>query len=221
MNLNEYIEKKNFKPLSDKEIAHGKNGLKIYGTQEQMPWTTIFARIESGQDIEEIGKQYGHARKIALFAKLYGVEVDEKKRLFVEKEASQRQEIQEIANEEGVEVAKTLLQRVNEVAPDYEKNLAIFANKMLLKAIEKLDDKFLEDSGMLNMSKAVQIASDTVGVTQRHASAANIHAGKIEVQGFTVHLDSPKALAPLLSPEDCDALDAELVTDDKDTHGDS
>ena len=211
MTLNEYIEKKNFKPLSDKEIAHGKSNLKIYGTQEPMPWATIFTRIQTGQDIEEIGKQYGHARKIALFAKLHGVDIDEKKRLFVENETKQREQIQDIANEEGVEVAKTLLQRVNEVAPDYEKKLAIYADKLLDKAIDKLDDNFLEASDMLNMSKAVQTASDTVGVTQRHASAVNLNAGKIDVQGFTVHLDAPPKLPPLLTPEDCDDIDAEVL----------
>ena len=209
MKLNDYV--KNLKPLTEKELAKGKSNLKIYGTQDPMPWATIFARIESGQDIEEIGKQYGHARKIALYAVLNGVDVDEKKRLFVEKEQEQRQVIQEIANTDGVEVAKTLLQRVNEVAPDYERNLAVFADKMLKKAISKLDDNFLETSDMLNMANAVQKSSDTVGVTQRHANAANINAGEIKVQGFTVHLDSPATLPPLLTPDDCDVIDAELL----------
>ena len=215
MTLDEYT--KNLKPLTEKELSKGKANLKIYGTQEPMPWTTIFARIESGQDIEEIGKQYGHARKIALFAKMHNVAVNEKKRLFVKKEVEQRETIQEIANTEGVEAAKTLLQRVNEVAPDYERSLAIFANKTVLKAIDKLDDNYLEASDMLSMAKAVQTASDTVGVTQRHASASNIHAGEIKVQGFTVHLDTPPTLPPLLSKDDCDVIDAELLEAKNDT----
>lgn len=191
MNLDDYIEHKGFKPLTEKELSHGKSALRIYGTQEPMPWTTIFARIESGQDIEEIGKQYGHARKIALFAKLHQVDVDPAKKAFVENEAKQREAIQDIANEEGVEVATTLLQRVNEITPDFSTKVATFATKLVDKAISKLDDKFLEASDMLSMAKAVQTTTDTVGITQRHANAASITAGKIEVQGFQFVLDEP------------------------------
>ena len=191
MNLDEYIEKKNFKPLSDKEIAHGKNHLRIYGTKDPMPWQVIFTRIESGQDIEEIGKQYGHARKIALFAQLNGVSVKPDLQEFVQKEAEQREQIQHIANEHGVDTATTLLQRVNEVAPDFQQSVATFADKLVRKAITKLDDKFLEAADMLSMAKAVQTTTDTVGVTQRHASASVINTGDIKVQGFDFVLDLP------------------------------
>ena len=211
MSLDEYIKFKNFKPLSEKEIAHGRTALRIYGTQEPMPWGTIFARIESGQDIEEIGKQYGHARKIALFAKLNGVDIDPVKQEFVETEAEHRKQIQHIANTEGVEVATTLLQRVNEIAPDFDTNMAILADKMVKKAISKLDDKFLEASDMLNIAKAVQTTTDTIGKTQRHASATSIHTGKIEVQGFSFVLDVPTEV-PVIE----ESLEA-VITDEGNT----
>ena len=191
MNLESYIKEKKYKPLTDKELAKGKEALRIYGTQTPMPWATIFTRIESGQDIEEIGKQYGHARKIALYAQLAGVTTDPALQTFVETEAAQREQIQEIANTHGVDKAATLLQRVNEIAPDFQTDLATFASKMVKKAIGKLDDRFLEASDMLSMAKAVQTTTDVVGVTQRHASASVINTGDIKVSGFDFVLDMP------------------------------
>lgn len=204
--LEEFIEKKGYKPLTEKEISKGKDALCIYGTKTPMPWSTIFTRIESGQDIEEIGKQYGHARKIALFAQLHGVTADPQLEEFVTTEARQREQIQEIANEHGVEKAVTLLQRVNEIAPDFEKKVAMFADKMVKKAIDKLDEKYIEASDMVNLAKAVQTTTDTVGVTQRHASATQINTGDIKVTGFDFVLGAPP---PQAQVTDADVVDIE------------
>ena len=203
MSLEDYITKNNYKPLTEKEISKGRQSLRIYGTSTPMPWNTIFARIESGQPLEEIGKQYGHARKIALFAQLQGIEVNPHYVKVVEDEVKSRQQIDHIANT-APETALTLLQRVNEVAPDFERDTALLGSKFIATISRKLDDKFIEATDIKALADAYQKTTDTVGVTQRHASAVNINTGDIKVTGFDFVLDAPP------SPSEDAAVDAEV-----------
>ena len=44
---------------------------------------------------------------------------------------------------------------------------------------------------MEKVAKAVQIATDIVGVTQRHSAGVSISAGAVKVDGFEFVLDVP------------------------------
>jgi len=185
MTLDEFIEYKQFKPLTEKEIANGKSKLRIYGTNEPMPWSTIYTRIAAGQDMEEIAHMYGHARKIALFAKLEGITEQPPLKEIVEDEVRQRKTLQTIANK-SPEAAETLMQMVNEIAPSFQEEVAMFANEVVIKARTKLKEQFLEATDILALTKAVQTVTDTTGHTQRFASANNTtNNTHIQVAGFT------------------------------------
>jgi len=184
MTLDEFIADRGFKPLTEKEISNGKSKLRIYGTNEPMPWTTIYTRIASGQPIEEIVQQYGHARKLTLFAQLEGIAPQPELENIVQDEIDNRKRIQAVANS-SEEAARTLMDRVNEVAPDFATNVACFADEVVTKAREQLRGKFIESTDILALTKAVQTVTDSTGHTTRHASQttnANVH---IQVAGFT------------------------------------
>ncbi len=202
--IDRYIELKKYKPLTEKEISKGKESLRIYGTQDPMPWSTIFTRLASGQPIEELAYQYGHGRKLTLFAKLNNVQLDKELSDIVTQETNTRNKIVKIANDDP-NTAITLLQRVNEECPDFQSNVALFADKLLQRAITKLDDKYIEASDMEKLANAVQKSTDIVGVTQRHASAVNIaNTNNIAVSGFDFVLDPPPTTT----------IDAEVTTDE-------
>ena len=191
-NIDLFIELKGFKPLSEKELHRGKS-LKIYGTQNDMPWNTIYNRMASGQPLSEIGKQYGHLRKLVLWAKMDGVTLDQQTQDIIKREQTIRKEIIEVANDDP-EKAKTLLDRVNEVSPDFQQNVALFADKLLIKATEKLNDKFLEPQDFTHLATAVQKVTDTVGITQRHSGGININNNSLAIpEGFGLIAATPPA----------------------------
>ena len=218
MNLNDYIKDKGWKPLTPAELSKGKSHLRIYGTQNPMPWATIFARIESGQPLDEIGKQYGHARKIALFALLNNVEVNPDYQKVIEDEVASRKQIQQIANTQDPEVALTLLQRVNEVAPDTERDIALLGSKFIKAISDKLDDKYIEASDIKSLADAYQKTTDTIGVTQRHSSAVNINTGDNHIAGFTF-MSVDRAPTAQYSIEELDAMtiEGEVLTPSNET----
>jgi len=184
MTLDEFIVHKGFKPLTEKEISNGKSKLRIYGTNEPMPWTTIYTRIASGQDIEEVVRQYGHARKLTLFAQLEGIGPQPELEEIVEEEAQLRKRVQAVANK-NPEAAQTLMDRVNEIAPDFSTNVAMFADEVVTKARKKLTEQFIEATDILALTKAVQTVTDSTGHTTRHASQASTTNVQIQVAGFT------------------------------------
>lgn len=190
MTIDEYISAKKLKPLTAKELEQGKNNLKIYGTSDPIPWSTVFTRLAAGQPMEEVAHQYGHGRKIALWAQQEGVEVQPLLADTVEEEVAHRKRVQAITNA-SPEVAGTLMEMVNEIAPDFQTNVAVFADKVVTKSIAMLDQKFLESSDIVNLTKAVQTSTDTVGVTQRHAAASSQTANNFKIEGFRFVLDAP------------------------------
>jgi len=187
MNLDEYIEHKGFKKLSPKEIEHGKAGLKIYGTQQDMPWSTIFTRIAAGQPLEELAHMYGHGRKIALFAKLEGVTIEPILEDTITKAVDHRQTMAAIA-EQSPEVATTMMEMMNEIAPTFQQKVAVCLDKAIDVITEKLDGKYLEASDIDVLVRAVQRATDTTGHTARHASTTNVGVN-VQVTEFDVVLD--------------------------------
>ena len=190
MTLDEYIEHKEYKPLTEKEISNGKSRLRIYGTNEPMPWSTIYTRIAAGQPMEEITSIYGHARKISLFAQLEGISHQPKLEEIVQTEVQQRQTLQAVANQ-SEEAAQTLMMMVNEIAPTFQQEVAEFANEVVVKARTKLKEPFLEATDILALTKAVQTVTDTTGHTQRFASQGNTtNNTMIQVEGFDFQLDN-------------------------------
>ncbi len=204
MTIEEYITHRKCKPLTDKELQQGKNSLKIYGTSEPVPWATVYTRLAAGQPMEELASMYGHGRKIALWAQQDGVTIQPLLEETVEAEVEHRERLQAITNA-SPEVATTLMEMVNEIAPDFQSKVAQFASKVVDKSISMLDQKFLESSDIVNLTKAVQTSTDTVGVTQRHASAANVNTNNFAIEGFEFVLDSPPT-PPTSTPLD-DAID--------------
>ena len=185
-----YILKQGYKPLSTKELQRGKSYLRIYGTQDAMPWSTIYDRLASGQPIAQVIHQYGHGRKLALWAQQDNVTLNTPLVDAVDKAVEARRQIQTIANA-NPDTAKTILTRLNEITPDFQGNVAIFADKMIRKATDKLDDQYLEASDMEKLANAVMKTTDLVGVTQRHSAGVNINNTDIKVQGFDFILDTP------------------------------
>ena len=214
-----FIELKGFKPLSEKEIHKGKTHLRIYGTQDPMPWNTIYTRLSSGQPIAEVGKQYGHIRKLALWAQLENITLNHQQAAIIEAETAVRQSIVTVANDDP-DTAMTLLQRMNEVAPDFQTRVAQVADKAIRKIDAKLDDKFLEAQDISHLMNAFQKLTDTVGETQRHSSAININNNHLNIpEGFSiVEAVPPDGFDPeaILSDanHDIDALEA-LTDEDK------
>jgi hypothetical protein len=196
--LDEYILLNNFKPLTDKEIEKGKANIKIYGTLEPMPWATIYTRLSAGQPIEEIVKMYGHKRQIALWAQLEGIAPQQPLVDIVEQEVAHRKQISALANV-NPDAATTLMMMVNEIAPDFTQKVALFSEEVVDKSRKLLKGKFVEATDILNLAKAVQTVTDSVGVTTRHASAVSMNNTKINVTGF--------AFIPDIKPEEVQPQD--------------
>ena len=208
MNLDEYIEDKGFKPLTDKEIERGKANLKVYGTQQDMPWSTIFTRIAAGQPIEELAHSYGHGRKIALFAKLEGVTVEPILEDTIKQAVDHRATMNAIA-EQSPEVAATMMEMMNEIAPTFQQKVAVFLDKAVDVATEKLESKFIEASDIDVLVRAVQRATDTTGHTERFSTSNNGASLSVQVTGYDVVLD----YQPPNHQEVINAIDAEIADD--------
>lgn len=185
--LEQYIEENGFKPLTKKEIERGKSALMVYGTQQPMPWSTIFTRIAAGQPISELAYMYGHKRKLALFAQLEGVTEEPILKDLIDNTVSDRKAIAAIGNADP-QVAATMMEMMNEIAPNFQEKVSAFLDKAVDVATDKLNGKFIEASDIDVLVRAVQRATDTTGHTQRHASAQAINTN-VQVTGFDVVLD--------------------------------
>jgi adenosyl cobinamide kinase/adenosyl cobinamide phosphate guanylyltransferase len=119
------------------------------------------------------------------------VTLDEEMEEIIEREVETREKIVQIADT-NTDVAKTLLDRINEITPNFQDTVASFANKLVERALEKLDDKYIEAQDMGHLAKAVQTATDTVGLTQRFSSGVTINNNKVQVEGFQFVLDAPQ-----------------------------
>ena len=179
----EYIDQNKVKPLTEKEIQKGKEHLTIFGTDDPIPWEEVYTRIAAGMDMGHIAHIYGNGRKIALWAVHDGITKDQTISDLLDSEIEQRNKMQEIANVNPT-VAQTLHDMANEYAPDSAKNIAIFANKVVIEATNALSNPRKTSLDLVNLTKAVQTASDTLGHTQRHASGNTINNNTIKVDGF-------------------------------------
>ncbi len=191
MTVDEYIEHNQFKPLTAKELERGKTHIKVYGTQDTMPWSTIYTRLAAGQDVEDIVKMYGHKRQIALWAQKEEVQVQPALVQVLEDEVSHRKNLNAIAKVDPA-AATTLMDMVNEIAPDFTAEVAMFSQEVVQTSRELLKGRYIEATDVLNLAKAVQTVTDSVGVTTRHAAAASKTVNNIAVTGFAFIPDEVK-----------------------------
>ena len=210
MTPQEYIDDHEVKPLTPQEIKKGKKSLRIYGTDDPMPWDEIYTRISAGMSMKEIAHIYGHGRKIALWAQRDKISTTEEMSNLLDDEIVQRKKMAAL-EEASPTAAKTIMEMANEYAPDATKNIALFGNKLIHKAANALDKDKLTSLDMVNLSKAVMTVSDTLGHTQRHANAAAVTHNQIQVEGFAFHMGTPPAPSLPTTPTTTTTTDAEVI----------
>ncbi len=195
MTPKEYIVEHSPAPLSPVELNQ-RNKVKVHGTDNFMPWDEVYTRIAAGMDMEHIIHIYGEGRKIALWAVHDNIAPDPVLANLLDDEITQRRKMQAVESESPT-AAATIQTMANEYAPDAARNIAVFADRLVVKATSALDAKDKEGTSlitsldMVNLTKAVQTASDILGHTQRHANAASLTQNTIQVEGFQFALDAP------------------------------
>lgn len=190
MTPDEYIEFHDFKPLTKKELKKGKNSLKIYGTDEPMPWTEIYTRISAGFSMAHIAQIYGHGRKIALWAIHDNIQYIPELKEVLDGEINQREKVSALQQANPV-VAKTMLEMANEYAPDVGKKVVMLSSSLVDRAQTLINSEDSTSSDLLNIAKAVQTMTDTIELTQRFSSGVQVNNNNISVSGFHFELDAP------------------------------
>ena len=197
----EYSIKMEYAPLSKKEMKKGKN-INIYNTKDPMPWDKIFNHIRMGLPYEDLHIQYGKLRKIVLIADMEGVKFDQKHHDLMSDEYEHRKQAKELAVSDPV-LALSIHEAVNNYFPDLSRQVAIFANAVVQKSIRMVNEEDTTSNDISNLTSAVQKATDTVELTQRHGAGVNVNGGAmIAVTGFDYVLDPPT-----------DHIDAEISED--------
>jgi len=189
----EYAELHKLEPLSKKEKKKGKNSLCISGTKDPMPWDEIYSRIAIGEPIENIADKYGHQRKIALWA------IEDNIRMFPElgdvfvNEVEQRRKMDVIEKKNPV-LARTIKEAANEYAPDAARK-AIKLSVSLIDAGQKMiKNGDYSSNDLKNIAEMMIKTTDTMGLTQRHASGINLNQNNIAVTGFEIQEDKPEPI---------------------------
>jgi len=187
----EFAKQRNYRPLTTKELAKGKESIKIFGTDTPMPWGKIYSKIRLDLPYEDIGYEYGHLRKIILWAEHDGITADPTVSKMFDDEVKNRSLQKEIAKIDPL-VVETMQEAVNAYAPDVRKDVVIFASALVKKAIHGVNDDDATSNDINNYAKAVQTVTDTLEVTQRHSAGINVNgASSVQVQGFEFVLDTP------------------------------
>ena len=200
MTPEEYVDFHKYPPLNINELNRGKDSLNISNTQDPMPWEEVYTRIVAGMDMEHIAEIYGQGRKIALWAIHDNIKHAPEVTELLEGEIDQRRKMQQI--EEATPVAAaTLYSMANEYAPDAAKNIAVFANKAILAATDDLDKPKRTTLDLVNLTKAVQTASDVLGHTQRHASGAQTTNNTVLTGGWMFELNAPQDQLEIIEAE--------------------
>jgi len=178
----EYSIKMGYKPLTKKELKKGKN-INVYNTKTPMPWEKIYAHIRLGLPYEHLHDMYGKLRKIILFAVRDGVKYEETANKLMSDEYEQRIALKSAATVDPV-LVQTMQEAVNAYAPDVRRDVTIFGQALITRAIKMVNDEDTRSSDISNLANAVQTVTDTLSVTERHASAANHTTNNIAVEGF-------------------------------------
>ena len=190
----EYLDEMNPKPLTTAEIKRGKKSLCISGTDTLMPWEEIYTRISAGMDMGHIALKYGHGRKIALWAVHDKVTTNETMSKLLDDEIVQRRKVDAVADVSAT-AANTLMDMANEYAPDVSKQAVLLSQDVLKRAsviVNETNPKRAATSlDLVNIMKAQQMVTDSLGLTDRHAASASHTQNNVMVEGFTFSLDSP------------------------------
>ena len=176
--------------LTEAELKFGKDRIKIWGTQELMPWVDVYARIAAGMDIKHIAQKYGHERMITLWAEQDGIEPIKDIIDLVDDEIIQRRKMLEVENKNPA-IAMTLKEVVNEYAPDVAVELVKLTSSMIRKGQAILDDEDSTTNDMKNIAQAVQTMTDTVEISERFSTNAGTGNINISVPGFSFIEDLP------------------------------
>lgn len=183
MTPEEYIEFNDCKELTKKELKKGKHSLKIYGTDDSMPWTEVYTQISIGISMVDIAEKYGHGRKIALFAIKDNIQFIPAVAEAFEGEIDQRKKMQ-VIGETNAKVYETIMEAANEHAPDLATNVAKFSDNLIQKATTLINKDDCSSSDILNCAKAVQTVTDVTGHTQRHSAGVSIGSVNQAPTGF-------------------------------------
>ncbi len=183
LTIKEYIKKKKFKPLSKKELKKGKEEINISNTDDPMPWDRIYADISIGKPIEHIIEEYGHARKICLWAEHDEIDVNPALTKLVNEEAEHRSKMNKIA-EIAPNIAVSIEEAVNAYAPNLAQEVAALSKSLIKRGQKLVQDADSTGNELLAIAKMMQTVTDTTGHTQRHASAVSINNNSISVEGF-------------------------------------
>jgi len=196
--LEEYAKLNGFKPLTSKEVKE-KYKVKIYGTQDPLPWTEVYTRLSAGMSIDDVVHIYGQARKITLFALKDGIDINPVLSQTLDDEILQRRKMNEI-EKSNPEVARTMKEMVNEYAPDVARDVIMLSKKLVQRATDIIDDKddACTTNDLKNIAAAVQTMTDTIELTQRHGAGVQVNAGNIQVEGFSFVLDAPPVDAEII-----------------------
>ena len=152
--------------------------------------------------MEHIAEIYGQGRKIALWAIKDNIKLIPEVSSLVDDEITQRRKMAALSDT-SPEAASTIQEMANEYAPDVAKDIVIFSQKIVQAAIRDIDRPKRTTLDLVNLTKAVQTASDTIGTTQRHASQASGPQATVLTGGWTFTLDTP--------PDQLPPIDAELL----------
>ena len=200
MTPEEFIEMHDCKPLSTNELNYGKDKLRISNTNTIIPWEEVYTRIAAGMDMEHIAEIYGQGRKIALWAIHDKIKLIPEVSTLVDDEITQRRKMAALS-EESITAASTIQEMANEYAPDVAKDIVLFAQKAIQAATTDIDKPKRTTLDLVNLTKAVQTASDTLGTTQRHASQAQGAQATVLTGGWAFVLDPPKDQLEIIDTE--------------------
>ena len=179
----EYIEVHPLKPLTPKEIKKGKGSIKISGTEDPMPWEEIYDRLRLGEPVVNIAKEFGHIRKIILFAIRDKIVLNEVLQKALFNMVDNRKDMKEIARTDP-HVAMTIQETANKYAPNLAEKLVRLGASSMDAMQELVNQGECTTNDHKNMAVASLTWSDLVGLTQRHANAASLNVLKPVVEAF-------------------------------------
>lgn len=185
-----YAKMQHFSPLSKKEKRRGKKGIKIYGKDELLPWSTIYNKIKIGVPYEDLEYEFGQIRKIILWAIEDNIKYDKDIAKIFDDTIDVRLRQKELAKKD-IDAITTIQEAVNVYMPDVYKQVTTFAQTVIQKSIKLANEDESTSNDMKNLTQAVQTVTDTLGVTERFASGVNIANAQVQVSGFDFVLDAP------------------------------
>ncbi len=202
----QYAKDNDLKPLTDKELKKGKKKVKIYGTDDKMPWNDVYTRIRVGMRFEHINERYGNIRKIVLFAIKDGVDFEEAlSEALDEKIVADRK----FNNIEAVnpEAGGAMRDMVVEYAPDLKKKAINLVSSAIDRGQKIINSDDCSSNDLKNVLQAVQVGTDITDITQRHSTNVGNANLSVQVDGFDFVLG--------VAPEK-KAIDAEIIEEDED-----